>query len=334
MVDRLARDDRITDFFTGPLEGMLRAGLVPVVYGDVAIDAAKGCCVLSTEEILYHLAVALRWRRVIMAGKTDGVFTADPNLDDKARHISRIDPEGFESIKGHLTASDGIDVTGGMLLKVGRAVEMARAGIETQIVNGTRPDQRRWSFSPLRPQPASGWAARTQWHPCRYLPHFVRASAKSLTALSLATFIQHLSYLGHSQAPILYPGGRVTRALARSSYRAYKAVHLAGGVSGSHGGQTQPKPGQRPYLGPVPAIRTEGGSRCPEDGAGRPGRKSRPVCGGRRGKMRSKTRKRLQAAGCSGAWGGLPRWRKPGEKKKDKFTTSGCSVMETLSREC
>ncbi len=137
----IAEHDRITEFYTRPLQRMLEAGMLPVVYGDVGIDLAKGCCILSTEEILYSLAADLGGRRVIMAGKTGGVYTADPNLDPDARHIERINRQNFESVKRHLTDSDGIDVTGGMLLKVGRAIEAAERGIETQIINGAEPGQ-------------------------------------------------------------------------------------------------------------------------------------------------------------------------------------------------
>ncbi|RME50190.1 MAG: uridylate kinase, partial [Caldilineae bacterium] len=56
----------------------LERGLLPVVYGDVALDAARGGTIASTEEIFAWLARTLPPGRVILAGEVDGVYTADP----------------------------------------------------------------------------------------------------------------------------------------------------------------------------------------------------------------------------------------------------------------
>jgi isopentenyl phosphate kinase len=135
----IAEDSRIKEWYTKPLEKYLEYRMLPVVYGDTGVDSKQGFCILSTEELFYHLSKKLNASKIIMCGKTDGVFTADPNTNPNAKHIPEITPKNYKEIEKFLTSSDGIDVTGGMLLKVKRAVDLAKDGIETHIVNGTKP---------------------------------------------------------------------------------------------------------------------------------------------------------------------------------------------------
>ena len=135
----ISEDGRIREWFTKPIEKLLEYGMLPVVYGDVGLDVSKGCCILSTEELFRHLSGSLGAKRVIMCGKTDGVFTGDPNRDSSVRHIPEITQESFQDIRKHLSDSDGIDVTGGMLHKIEQALELARSGASVHIINGNAP---------------------------------------------------------------------------------------------------------------------------------------------------------------------------------------------------
>ena len=74
-----------------------------------------------------------------MCGKTDGVFTSDPGKDSSAVHIPEITQESFPEIRNHLSASDGIDVTGGMIHKIEQALELARNGASVHVINGNTP---------------------------------------------------------------------------------------------------------------------------------------------------------------------------------------------------
>lgn len=134
----IAEDSRIMEWYTKPLEKYVEYRMLPVVYGDAGIDSKQGFCILSTEELFYYLSKKLKPCKIVMCGKTDGVFTADPNKNPGARHIPEITPRDYKEIEKFLASSDGIDVTGGMSLKVKRAVELAEYGIETYIINGTR----------------------------------------------------------------------------------------------------------------------------------------------------------------------------------------------------
>jgi isopentenyl phosphate kinase len=135
----IAKDKKIMDGYTRSIEKMLESDMLPVVYGDVGMDLSQGCCILSTEEIFSFLAKSLKPERIMMCGKVDGVFTADPGRDKSANLIPQITQRNFPDIRKYLASSDGIDVTGGMLHKVELCLELAKAGPECEIISGLRP---------------------------------------------------------------------------------------------------------------------------------------------------------------------------------------------------
>ena len=128
----ISLDSRINRWDIEPIKKILESRLLPVPYGDVGIDVSQGCCILSTEEILTYLAKRLGSKRIILAGKVDGV------LDENNDVIPIINTQNFEDIKHNLTGSEGIDVTGGMLHKVERMLEFAGEGIDSEIINGNK----------------------------------------------------------------------------------------------------------------------------------------------------------------------------------------------------
>jgi len=132
----LAKNSRIVEFYTKPLENFLKRDMVPVIYGDVGIDTKKGCCIISTEELFVFLAKKLKPKRIISAGIVDGVFTDNPLKNPGAKLIKEITSKNYPQIKTALTGSVGIDVTGGMLHKVERYMELTSIGINSYIING------------------------------------------------------------------------------------------------------------------------------------------------------------------------------------------------------
>jgi len=128
-----AKNGRIQEFYTDSLERFLNLGMLPVVFGDVALDTKKGCCILSTEVISAYLAEKLGGQKIILCGTTDGV------LDKKGEVVLKITPANYAQVKKHLGASDGIDVTGGMLHKVEEVLELAKSGVVSVIINGNKP---------------------------------------------------------------------------------------------------------------------------------------------------------------------------------------------------
>lgn len=132
----ITENGKIKSAFLESFLKSLELGMLPIVFGDATFDTKKGCNILSTEEILNYLALKLKDRyksvRVIYCGITDGV------LDEKGVIIGKLTPQKFNALKQIVGASEGIDVTGGMLHKVEEALKIAKKGIPTLIINGTR----------------------------------------------------------------------------------------------------------------------------------------------------------------------------------------------------
>lgn len=129
----LAKNSRIKEFYSKPIKILLKYNIIPVLYGDVGIEVKKGSCILSTEEIFNYLAKELNPQKIIMAGNTDGVYAEE-------KTVPEINKKNWLKIRKYLGGSSGIDVTGGMLHKVAKAIELAKLGINTQIINGGNPN--------------------------------------------------------------------------------------------------------------------------------------------------------------------------------------------------
>jgi isopentenyl phosphate kinase len=109
-----------------PVQEALARGLVPLLYGDVALDEVQGSTIVSTEQIFAYLARQLRPVRILLIGQVDGVFAADPLREPEARPVPEISSANWGRIKSALSGSHATDVTGGMLAKVEMMVDLAR----------------------------------------------------------------------------------------------------------------------------------------------------------------------------------------------------------------
>ena len=118
-----------------PLEKALAMGLVPLVYGDVALDTARGGTIISTESIFFYLAPMLRPERIFLLGEVEGV------LDAGGRVVPRITPRTLPDVVDALGGSRGVDVTGGMASKVQDMLRLAAAlpGLTIHILSGEDP---------------------------------------------------------------------------------------------------------------------------------------------------------------------------------------------------
>src|SRR5688572_3811335 len=64
----IASDGQVSIWETTAIRMALAAGLVPVIYGDVAFDEVRGGTILSTEDLFGFLARALNPERILLAG--------------------------------------------------------------------------------------------------------------------------------------------------------------------------------------------------------------------------------------------------------------------------
>ncbi len=149
-----------------PVAKALEQGLVPMLYGDVALDQSLGGTIISTEQIFSYLANRLCPDRVILVGTVDGVFDGDPLLEPAARHIPEISAGNWSSVKACLKGSHGVDVTGGMLGKVEEMVALVRRlpDLEVQLISGEPVDALKRAL--LRwDRPPAGTTIRVQFKP-------------------------------------------------------------------------------------------------------------------------------------------------------------------------
>lgn len=122
------------------MELALARGLTPLIYGDAALDRARGGTIVSTEELFAWLTPRLRPARIVLAGVVDGVYSADPLLDPAAQPLPLITPDDLPRLRASLGGSHGVDVTGGMFSKVTEMCRLASnlPGLEVRLVSGLR----------------------------------------------------------------------------------------------------------------------------------------------------------------------------------------------------
>lgn len=143
------RDGELQSLDERPTRVALAHGLVPVVYGDVALDEVRGGTIISTEEIFRWLAPRLCPARVILAGEMPGVLRFDPH-DTPADApqlieavVPQITPPELDELARGLGGSRGVDVTGGMLGKVQDMLALLHdtPGLRcVQLISGLTPD--------------------------------------------------------------------------------------------------------------------------------------------------------------------------------------------------
>jgi isopentenyl phosphate kinase len=123
------------------LEALAR-GLVPVVFGDVALDSVRGGTIASTEEIFQVLDDTLLPTKIILAGEVGGIYDVDPLINSNAALIPEVTLASFAAIRAGLGGSHGVDVTGGMAAKVEQALSWVakRPDLSVLICSGLEPD--------------------------------------------------------------------------------------------------------------------------------------------------------------------------------------------------
>ena len=119
------------------IKAAMNNNILPVVHGDVIFDRLKGGTILSTEELFEHLARELHPKRILLAGLEDGVFTDFPVRGSMIRDLTS---KSFIQIRKGIGASQGADVTGGMLSKVEQMLKLAEdiPGLSIQIFSGKK----------------------------------------------------------------------------------------------------------------------------------------------------------------------------------------------------
>ena len=133
-------EGELVEMAVEPVADLIRHGMVPLVYGDVALDTVKGSTIISTEQIFTYLAQFLRPQRIILVGEVAGVYSGDPQRDSIVRLIPEINSQNYGEIIHMLSTSFGVDVTGGMLGKIKTLFELVQdqPNLSVRLVTGRR----------------------------------------------------------------------------------------------------------------------------------------------------------------------------------------------------
>jgi isopentenyl phosphate kinase len=122
---------RIAHFDMTVLGIMLENGTIPVLHGDIVIDSADGFNILSGDQIITYLAQRMQPEKIGIGTDVDGIMY-------KGEKIAHLNASEFGNYRDDIVGSSVVDVTGGMLRKVSELVEIAKAGIQSEIFNATR----------------------------------------------------------------------------------------------------------------------------------------------------------------------------------------------------
>ena len=125
----VADKGRLIAFESRHLDAMLSLGMVPVIHGDVVMDLSHGACIVSGDQLVRYLAVALKCTRV-------GLATDVPGVLDGERVVPEITPQTVDAL--HIGNSSHTDVTGGMKGKINELLGLAKAGSGADIFEVSR----------------------------------------------------------------------------------------------------------------------------------------------------------------------------------------------------
>jgi isopentenyl phosphate kinase len=120
---------RLLSFECRHLEKMLMLRMVPVIHGDVVMDLSQGACIVSGDQLVRFLAVALGIHRV-------GLATDVPGVLDGGRVVPVVTPAMAPALQ--IGSSMHTDVTGGMRGKMNELLGLAQAGIVSEIFHVSR----------------------------------------------------------------------------------------------------------------------------------------------------------------------------------------------------
>ena len=128
----VADNGRLVGFECRHLEKMLMLKMVPVIHGDVVMDLSRGACIVSGDQLVRYLAVALGINRVGLATDVPGVLDGDAV-------VPKITRKTVSDLQ--IGNSNHTDVTGGMRGKIDELLGLADAGIGSDIFHVSRiPD--------------------------------------------------------------------------------------------------------------------------------------------------------------------------------------------------
>lgn len=126
------REGRIDRMDVSMITQMLQRGILPVLHGDVAMDAARGSWIVSGDQLVSFLAIKLNAEMAALGTDVDGLIF-------QGSVVPRITGDDLSRLDSSLSGSSGVDVTGGMRGKVLELLSLADDGVSSIIFNASKP---------------------------------------------------------------------------------------------------------------------------------------------------------------------------------------------------
>ena len=135
----LADKARIVRAELDPMRRLLKLGFTPVLHGDIVEDASLGFSIISGDQLTNYLAKRFKPNLVVFGCDVDGIFDDDPIENRNAQLIDTMNFDDFQRYSQSMQKKHKPDVTGGMYGKIKEAMDIAQTGIESVIINITKP---------------------------------------------------------------------------------------------------------------------------------------------------------------------------------------------------
>lgn len=123
------KNKRISEFNEKIVFDYLKAGYMPILYGDMVLDKSIGGSVCSGDQIMAYLGK--RAKRIVFGTNVDGVLCNE-------KVVPKITKKNFGEIKKHLNNMAIPDVTGGMMGKINEIIKIKKP---VYIVNALKPER-------------------------------------------------------------------------------------------------------------------------------------------------------------------------------------------------
>jgi isopentenyl phosphate kinase len=129
----LFADGKVNVIKINELVEYTRRGIVPVIFGDVVHLNEGRFSIVSGDSLMTSIATYLMPSRVIFTVNVDGIY--EDMTNKKLVKVLNFPTNGISIM------DTPIDVTGGMGRKISEAFEIARLGIDVNIVNGLNAER-------------------------------------------------------------------------------------------------------------------------------------------------------------------------------------------------
>ncbi len=122
------------------LDEYLSKGVLPITGGDVFVDTAQGCAILSTEEVLSGIAEHYLQSAEYTVQKIIHVTDVAGVLNEAGEVVRVLNRQNWPEVQKLIGKTKGVDVTGGMGHKIEESLAMAERGVSVQILSGLEPE--------------------------------------------------------------------------------------------------------------------------------------------------------------------------------------------------